>query len=1272
MTYCPPHEPQVYEFTALSGSEILDAGDLELSCGDCFYMPPSANVCVTVTDNDGSLSGDAYNNEMGDDQSWQIADIEVDGLLVHDDEVIYAEEYYVLHGDDGQCYYMIEIEVSGHSGSDQDDYYAFLGDVPPAGAALTVAGKGNVVGNWVDYKDLSAGVKWDFDDNGKLKIEAEDMALKGYKVDDMYAASGGEVIRLKKSEGEASMTFGAESGTYSLELAYVDENDGEGSIEVWIAGVMVHEIELNNNNNGNGNDWSTISTVEIPNLVFNQGDEIVLKGNRDAWEMARIDALTFCDADHAPPPPPPPPEGEVCIEFDTFADGTQAMAGDMGDLSFDGVTFQAIRAQDSDGVLNDAMLFDSDAATASGEDSDLLVGQGNLIIISEDGDSSDPDDNAQGGTVVATFDSPSLLTQVMMVDIEEAGGVVRLYGTDDALLAEVAVPVVGDGQAQWVDLGNVDNVARMEITLPGSGAIGAVKFVPGEPTNAAPDAVDDAVTTDEDSPATLALLDNDTDPDGDTVVITSAGGVAPDTAFDVVTTDGRTVSVLVDASGVMSFDPGADFQEMGVGDTDQFSFTYDITDGNGGTDTATATVTINGVNDGPDAVDDATSTDEDTPVTLALLANDTDPDNDTLMVTQAGGSAAGTSFDVVTTDGRTVSVTVGADGTMSFDPGADFQEMGVGDTDQFSFTYDITDGNGGTDTSTATVTINGLNDGPTAVDDATGTDEDTVVTLDLLANDTDPENDALSVMNAGGAVAGTSFAVTTDGNRTAMVTVTAAGLMTFDPGSEFQALGANDTDQFSFTYDITDGNGGTDTATATVTVQGVNDGPTAVDDAYTVSESAITNLAILANDTDPEDDPLTVELLSSPVEGTITLNTDGTVDFNPGTDFLALSDGQSATVTFDYRISDGEFTDDATVTITVLGEGVCPAHAVVADTELATLFDQSPVTVTLEGPDTTCDDHAGVTLSVEFGDTQNTRYNIVYVVDVSLSTESEMIDGVPVIDAQIQALQNLTADILASGIPPENLTISLVPFNGAALPTQPSDQSGLSFDRTIFQSGDGSLTQTAIDDALTVLEGGGQTNYIAALFATAGTLQLVGGSQPNTENIVYFLSDGNPFPEGSQPPSLLAGLSAQVLPNAKIHGVAIGEVINPDFVDAIDNTGGVAIVRDLDPVTNDALDLLDAALHESTEDPGTILSATLNVYDNGVLADTISFAATDFDETPFGFELNTDLTGIGFQVNDLTTAEMIIELDGNNDNVADDTVTVSVDIQGLLPDSLNV
>lgn len=71
-----------YEFTAFAGSDLLSQGDTQLSCGDTFTVPFSATACITVTDNDAKLSGDAWRNEQGDDRSGQIADIEVDGQLV--------------------------------------------------------------------------------------------------------------------------------------------------------------------------------------------------------------------------------------------------------------------------------------------------------------------------------------------------------------------------------------------------------------------------------------------------------------------------------------------------------------------------------------------------------------------------------------------------------------------------------------------------------------------------------------------------------------------------------------------------------------------------------------------------------------------------------------------------------------------------------------------------------------------------------------------------------------------------------------------------------------------------------------------------------------------------------------------------------------------------------------------------------------------------------------------------------------------------------------
>ncbi len=61
----------------------------------------------------------------------------------------------------------------------------------------------------------------------------------------------------------------------------------------------------------------------------------------------------------------------------------------------------------------------------------------------------------------------------------------------------------------------------------------------------------------------------------------------------------------IDAAGVVTFDPNGNFEDLAVGDTRDTTLTYQISDGNGGTDTATITVTVSGVNDAPVATDDA-------------------------------------------------------------------------------------------------------------------------------------------------------------------------------------------------------------------------------------------------------------------------------------------------------------------------------------------------------------------------------------------------------------------------------------------------------------------------------------------------------------------------------------------------------------------------------------------------------------------------------------------------------------------------------------------
>ncbi|MHC8509070.1 MAG: Ig-like domain-containing protein [Rhodospirillales bacterium] len=82
-------------------------------------------------------------------------------------------------------------------------------------------------------------------------------------------------------------------------------------------------------------------------------------------------------------------------------------------------------------------------------------------------------------------------------------------------------------------------------------------------------------------------------------------------------------------------------------------------------------------------------------------------------------------------DGAEGTVSVNGDGTLSYNPGAGFQSLGVGETAQVRIEYTIDDGNGGTDTAVATVTVTGTNDGPVASDDTASATEDGGLSLSM-------------------------------------------------------------------------------------------------------------------------------------------------------------------------------------------------------------------------------------------------------------------------------------------------------------------------------------------------------------------------------------------------------------------------------------------------------------------------------------------------------------------------------------------------------------
>ncbi|MCH8925370.1 MAG: tandem-95 repeat protein, partial [Proteobacteria bacterium] len=227
------------------------------------------------------------------------------------------------------------------------------------------------------------------------------------------------------------------------------------------------------------------------------------------------------------------------------------------------------------------------------------------------------------------------------------------------------------------------------------------------------------------------------------------------------------------------------------------SVAYSVSYGSG-------SVALPEVNGAPFLAADAGASDEDTVLNagaLGVLANDIDPERDILTVT---------AFDAVSAKGA--AVTVNADGSYTYDPtgSATLGALAVGENTTDTFTYTVSDGNGASGTATVTITVTGVNDAPTAAADTATTAVDTAVIKDVLANDSDP--DTTDTLSVSAVTQGTSGTVVDNGD----------GTVTYTPNAGFIGLD-------SYTYDISDGNGGSDTATVSVTVGNVVAGTAGAD-----------------------------------------------------------------------------------------------------------------------------------------------------------------------------------------------------------------------------------------------------------------------------------------------------------------------------------------------------------------------------------------------------------------------------------------------------------
>ncbi|MBL4802023.1 MAG: tandem-95 repeat protein [Emcibacter sp.] len=298
-----------------------------------------------------------------------------------------------------------------------------------------------------------------------------------------------------------------------------------------------------------------------------------------------------------------------------------------------------------------------------------------------------------------------------------------------------------------------------------------------------------------------------------------------------------------------------------------------------------------GPNVDPVAIDDEGSLDENETFSLNVLSNDTDQNNDSLFITDA---AVRDGLGAVSHDGENI----------TFNPGSAYDHLGVGETEDVTITYTLSDGEGGTDVAILTLTVTGSNDGPVVGNvDLGATLEDTTVTFtaaDLLVNSSDVEGDSLSVSS-----------VTVDATY-GVVTDNGDGTYSFTPAENY-----NGTD-IPLNFTVSDGVESS-SATANIDVTAVNDGPVAHFDTFVGSEDQQISGNVIGNDTDVEGDTLSVvaETITTVHGGTVILNADGTFNYTPADDF-------NGTDSFSYSLSDGTTMDTGSVTFEVAAVNDAP------------------------------------------------------------------------------------------------------------------------------------------------------------------------------------------------------------------------------------------------------------------------------------------------------------------------------------------------------------
>jgi VCBS repeat-containing protein len=707
--------------------------------------------------------------------------------------------------------------------------------------------------------------------------------------------------------GDGTLTYKGNPNFHGADTITYGIDDGHGGIATAIVAVTVNSV---NDGPVAKNDAATVDedTSVTVNVLRNDsdvdGDQLAITGASAGHGTVTVNedgTLTYKgDANY---------NGNDTITY-SISDGKGGTSGASVAVTVNSVNDVPAAKDDSATVDEDTSVTVNVLGNDSDADGDTLsvtgasAGHG-TVTVNEDGSLTYKGDanfngtdtinytvsDGKGGTASATVavtvnavnDAPVATGDVAVTD-EDTKVTVNVLGNDgdvdgDSLTVTAAsaahgtVTINGDGTLIYAPTANYNGADTISYSISDGkgGTASASVSVTVNSVNDAPVAKNDTATVNEDSVVRIAVLANDSDVDGDKLSVTGASA--------------EHGTVIVNKSGTIDYMPGTNYNGP---DT----ITYTVSDGNGGTSTATVSVTVNPVNDQPTAGGDTAVTDEDIPVIINVLANDGDIDGDALSVTGASALHGG--------------VTINGNGSLTYTPSANYNGP---DT----ITYTISDGHGGSATAAVAVTVNSVNDTPVAGNDAVSVDEDNGITFGVLSNDSDVDNDALTVT---GATAGHGDIIVNSNNT-----------LTYVPNPNF-----NGTD--TVTYTIDDGHGGTATAMVTITVNPVNDPPIAISDFAVTDEDTALNIDVLGNDSDVEGDALSVTEASA-ANGTVTINGDGTLHYAPNANFHGAD-------TINYTVSDGNGgTDTATVVVTVNSVNDVP----VANADAATVNEDGLVRI---------------------------------------------------------------------------------------------------------------------------------------------------------------------------------------------------------------------------------------------------------------------------------------------------------------------------------------